>query len=339
MLKEVAAGCCQPVRVVDMVLLKLYSMPEGGRLLVETGRQYPDGRSSPTYRLPGASRERSETPEETAVRIQHDFLRAGGCSMQFHLDRLEAFTEEESTESLPSLPTLRRVKIVCGHVTCTDEELLAGIGLSPGEPEGSAWSTDLAGGRGTACFSWLTEEQALERRVRLQGDGLGGLATPVLVPMDSSGANMHSTLCESVAEMTRRLDSIFHKERGLLDLEQGLNMLRVWLAAEHSSALHAFLRERARRRYVSQHADQLWEFTRVLGDLERMKQHINHSGLQDLPRNAERLHRLEARTAVVASAVTRLHAQVTGVAEDYHQAMISLNTQLLHWDGLLSNRE
>jgi len=62
------------VRVVDVVLLRLYNTKEHGKLLVETGEQFPDGRRRNIARLPGTKKEPHENSKETAQRILQDTL-------------------------------------------------------------------------------------------------------------------------------------------------------------------------------------------------------------------------------------------------------------------------
>jgi len=335
MLKEVAYGCCEPVRVVDAVVVRIYSCAEAGRVLVETGRRYPDGHSCATNCLPGTTKEPNETPEETVARIQKAILRAGECAMQFHFDRLDAFSEERCTEPSPGLRTLYRTRIVEGHVTSADARQRAGIGLQPAGPGGGAWSADAEGPDGSRCFSWLTEEEALERRVRLWGDGVGGLTIPLLVPAAGLSRGAPGTLSGGVADLAEKLNAIFQKDRRLPDLERGVAVLGAWLATEHTAASSMLSHKRAQQRFIVQHAGELRAFARALGDLERLRPCINPPGLRNLPAHLKRLLRLEARSAVAMGAGARLHERVAELASEYCQAVSSISAQLASWDGLL----
>eukprot|EP00913_Durusdinium_trenchii_P016390 g15406.t1 len=68
------------VRVVDVVLLRLYSSQKKDRLLIEVAEQYPDGRRSVltegpsrcATRLPGSKKLPHENSQETAIRIMKE---------------------------------------------------------------------------------------------------------------------------------------------------------------------------------------------------------------------------------------------------------------------------
>lgn len=364
MLKEVTVGRCVPVRVVDTVLLRLNCQQDGGKVLIETGQQYADGRKRETCRLPGTKREPSEPPEETIKRIQRDVLQRNYCPMNISFEAVDFESEEKDTETVPGLRTFYRKRIIKGHVTSTDPQHLADLGLAPGSD--GTWSVEPSAGRSTGSFfAWLEEEEAIRRGVKLSGDGLGGLSLPLLIPLShvlnsslkgggsgSSGsgnrtakadnAGSESTLqrplISSVTDLHRRLDAMLQKDKKVLEFEHNLSLLEPWMQSEHASIPSLMAHERMKRQHLVQQADGLHDFRRALAEVERLRACINPPSLQELPSHCERLQRLEARHAVAAKVAARLHDQVAKVAEDYHQATLTMNAQLLSWDGILSER-
>jgi len=361
MLKEVTVGRCVPVRVVDTVLLRLNSQQDGGKVLIETGQQYADGRKRETCRLPGTKRELNEPPEETIKRIQRDVLQRNYCPMNISFEAVDFESEEKDTETVPGLRTFYRKRIIKGHITSMDPQHLADLGLTPGSD--GTWSVEPSVGRSTgSSFAWLDEEEATRRGVKLTGDGLGGLSLPLLIPLshvlnsnlrgggsgsssskstgnaDNAGSEstLHRPLISSVTDFHRRLDTILQKDKKVLDLEHNLSLLEPWMQSEHASIPSMMAHERMKRQYLVQQADGLQDFRRALAEVERLRACINPPSLQDLSSHCERLQRLEARHAVAAKVAARLHDQVAKVAEDYHQATLTVNAQLLSWDGILS---
>jgi len=343
MLKEVTVGRCVPVRVVDTVLLRLYSQPDGGKVLIETGQQYADGRKRDTCRLPGTKREPNEPPEETIKRIQRDVLQRNHCPMNISFDAVDFESEEKDTETVPGLRTFYRKRIIKGHITSSDPQHLADLGLASGSD--GTWCVEPSAGRSTGSFfAWLDEEEAIQRGVKLSGDGLGGLSLPLLIPLShvlnsnlrgggSSSSNstgkaenaggenvLQGPLINSVTDLQRRLDAIFQKDKKIPELEHNLSLLEPWMQSEHASIASLMAHERMKRQYLVQQADGLHDFRRALAEVERLRVCINPPSLQDLPSHCERLQRLEARHAVAAKVAARLHDQVAKVAEDYHQA-------------------
>lgn len=325
MLREGAVGSSRLVRVVDTMMLRLNSPDDSGRILVETGTVGPP-------RLPGTRKLRHESPEESLARIQQNVLGAAGCRMRFSLDKTDTFSEELEPDSPRGFQTLERVRIVEGHVVSSDPQALVCLGLAAAEGGEAGTGFEL----GSSCFEWLTEAQALERRVRLRGDDLGALSAPLLLPVGDACERPRGTLSAAVTEVSAKVDAAFQKERRLPDLHRGLTVLGPWLECGHGCS-PCIVQERARRAYLAQHAAELRDFARVLQEVERLKPAINPPALQDLSGNGERLQRLEARSAVATGAAVRLHGRVVRVAEEYHQSMLAINAQLLRWDALLSH--
>merc|ERR1712032_1637591 len=141
------------------------------------------------------------------------------------------------------------------------------------------------------------------------------------------------------AQLTRQVDDIFQRDKRFLDYERNADALEGWLQAEHASASHVLLHNNAKMNYVVQHAEQLEEFSRSLRQVECLEQFINPPAMQELPKHSDQLQRIEAKSVVTAGSAIKLHEDVSRLAEDYHQTMVALNAQLLHWDRLLSSEQ
>lgn len=335
MLKEDALGKSKPVRVVETVLLRLYSMKEGGKVLVETATCYPDGRKFETFRLPGTKRERNETPRDAVRRIRDELVESGdpgNMHMKFDFDKVDIYTEERDSETFPGLRTLYRIEIIEGHVTSVDPELRQSFGL---EEEGAIFVRMTKKGDKKE-FSWLTDADALDKQVKLRGDGLGRHSLPLLTPISAVKSQSSGTLSSRVMELQKKVDQIFQRDNKLTDLDNRLQALEAWIYIEPSSAERMLQHERAKRRYVLQHARHLRDFNRILAEINRMEPCINPLSLQELPACTERLRRLEARSAIAVNSVMHLHTHVSHLTEDYHKAMVAVNEQMLRWNSMLA---
>lgn len=331
MLKEDALGACTPVRVVDSVLLRLFSVKEGGKLLVETATSYPDGRKFETFRLPGTKRERNESPKDVVRRMRDMLVQSANIHMKFDYDKVDSYSEEKDSETFPGLRTLYRIEVVEGYVSSVDLELRKTLALDEG---GGMFARVTAKGDKKE-FAWLTEEEAVDKQVKLRGDGLGRHGVPILTPISAVKSQMTGTLSQRVMEVHRKVDQIF-RDKALLELESRLQAMETWLYIDPSGAESLLQQERAKRRYILQHANHLRDFNRVLAEINRMEPCINPLSLQELPSCDDRLRRLEARNAVAVNSVMRLHTHVSQVAEEYHKAMVAVNEQMMRWNTLLS---
>ncbi|CAE7841404.1 CPK22, partial [Symbiodinium sp. KB8] len=126
------------VRVVDVVLLRLYSSSRKDRLLIEVGEQYPDGRRRAASRLPGTKKFPHESSQETAFRVLQDLLGVTARAANFAFEDTEVYEEEMDSPSFPGVRTVYRKEIMEGHLKETDEATALRIGLL--EPEGTDWS-------------------------------------------------------------------------------------------------------------------------------------------------------------------------------------------------------
>eukprot|EP00440_Ansanella_granifera_P024579 gb/GFBE01026692.1/.p1 GENE.gb/GFBE01026692.1/~~gb/GFBE01026692.1/.p1 ORF type:complete len:801 (+),score=182.93 gb/GFBE01026692.1/:1-2403(+) len=164
------------VRVVDVVLLRLYSSDQKGSLLIETGEQYPDGRRRNAFRVPGTKKFPHENAQETAIRILKDILGMGKCAVHFAFDEREVYEEEMDSPSFPGVRTVYRKEIMQCYIKETDQDVLRAIGL----PDGSEWSQE-DNKSNTKFFAWVSESEAARLKVKLRAEGseeVSGLVMP-----------------------------------------------------------------------------------------------------------------------------------------------------------------
>lgn len=155
------------VRVVDVVLLRLYSAETDGLILVETAEVYPDGRRrGPNLRMPGTKKFPHENARETAQRTLKELLGMGGVNVNFNFDEKEVYEEENDSPSFPGVRTVYRKEIVQCYISETRPDVLQRIGL----PDGTEWSFQDKKNN-NKFFSWMTEAGALEKQVKLWADG------------------------------------------------------------------------------------------------------------------------------------------------------------------------
>lgn len=166
------------VRVVDVVLLRLYSSSRKDRLLIEVGEQYPDGRRRAASRLPGTKKFPHESSQETAFRVLQDLLGVTARAANFAFEDTEVYEEEMDSPSFPGVRTVYRKEIMEGHLKETDEATALRIGLL--EPEGTDWSVQDHKGN-LKSFAWMTEVEAHKKKVKLMAEGseeVSGLVMP-----------------------------------------------------------------------------------------------------------------------------------------------------------------
>eukprot|EP00931_Biecheleriopsis_adriatica_P007458 TRINITY_DN108739_c0_g1_i1.p1 TRINITY_DN108739_c0_g1~~TRINITY_DN108739_c0_g1_i1.p1 ORF type:complete len:803 (-),score=173.33 TRINITY_DN108739_c0_g1_i1:109-2517(-) len=164
------------VRVVDVVLLRLYSSVHKEAMLIETGEQYPDGRRRNAVRVPGTKKFPHENAQETAIRVLKDLLGMGECAVHFAYDEREVYEEEMDSPSFPGVRTVYRKEIMQCYVKEADQEILKKFGL----PEGTEWRWE-DGKRNTKFFGWMSEEEAAKHKVKLRAEGseeVSGLVMP-----------------------------------------------------------------------------------------------------------------------------------------------------------------
>jgi hypothetical protein len=177
------------VRVVDVVLLRIYNNQQKAKVLLETSEQFPDGRKRQIARLPGTKKEPHESSKETADRILKDLMGMDQCKIQFDYDDKEVFEEEMESPSYPGVKTVYRKEIVEGLVMCTDKDILSKVGL----PNGAGWSfTDKK--QNTKNFSWLAEKAAIAKGAKLKAEGNEEVSGLVAAPIGLNEEDLRNYL-------------------------------------------------------------------------------------------------------------------------------------------------
>lgn len=154
------------VRVVDVVLLRIYTDKTKSKMLIETAEQFPDGRKRSIARLPGTKKEPHESSRETGERILKDLMNMADCQISFDFDGKEVFEEESESPSYPGVKTVYRKEIVEGFVCVTDKEILTKIAL----PAGGMFSAEDPK-KNTKFFNWMPEKAALAKNVKMRAAG------------------------------------------------------------------------------------------------------------------------------------------------------------------------
>jgi len=214
------------VRVVDVVLLRLYSS-KGGKLLIEIGEQFPDGRRRNIARLPGTKKEPHENSRETANRITKDLLKMGDCNVEFDFDQKEVFEEEMESPSYPGVGTVYRKEIVPGYVNSTSSSALGRIGL----PNHSDWQAE-DNKKNIKFFGWMLEKDAAKKQVKMKAEGSEEVSGLVMAPIgmkenqlaeflgahnvdiDQYGKNQSKTLKEFSTELIKGESSLIEEASG-----------------------------------------------------------------------------------------------------------------------------
>jgi serine/threonine protein kinase len=167
------------VRVVDIVLLRIYNQANKAKILVETAEQYPDGRKRNTGRLPGTKKDPHESSKETAYRILKDLMNMGDCKISFDYDAKEVFEEESESPSYPGVKTVYKKEVIEGYIVDTDKDALAAIGLPAAT---STWSASDSK-QNTKFFSWMTDKQASAKGVKMSASGSEEVSGLVAAPL------------------------------------------------------------------------------------------------------------------------------------------------------------
>eukprot|EP00401_Gymnodinium_catenatum_P051257 CAMPEP_0117462818 /NCGR_PEP_ID=MMETSP0784-20121206/3252_1 /TAXON_ID=39447 /ORGANISM="" /LENGTH=398 /DNA_ID=CAMNT_0005256599 /DNA_START=98 /DNA_END=1294 /DNA_ORIENTATION=+ len=316
----------EPFREVSVMLLLLRSSAHGGQVLVELAREKPGGKQQDEVRLPGLKMGGQETLQDAARKLIKEGLNLDEGSLVLDFSHVDFFLEEMMSGTLSGVLTTYRKHIVSGYMNCSDEKILARIGLAK---DGTIWrACDKT--RGTVYYTWMSEQKASAMKVRLRSDHSATLARQTRATKDS-------LLWKGVADVAKKVEHIY-RDRTLLDFERGMDAVQGLLQAENASVASVLKQSFARRDYVVQHADQLQDFVQTLSEIDRLQGQINPSHLEAVPGLSDRLKRLEVGTSVLADASSLLHDHVAQIAKDYHVAMSGISAQMLVWNSLLDQR-
>mmetsp|Transcript_75881 Transcript_75881/g.180306 ORF Transcript_75881/g.180306 Transcript_75881/m.180306 type:complete len:769 (+) Transcript_75881:82-2388(+) len=177
------------VRVVDIVLMRLYTNSKKEKMLIETAEQFEDGRKRDTNRLPGTKREPYENAKETALRMLKEMLDMGNINVHFDFDETETFEEENESPSYPGVMTVYRKEIVEGYVQHDNPDELTKIGL----PSGGPFSAQDAR-KNTKFLSWMPEKAAVAKQVKLRAEGSEQVSSLVSAPIGMNEDDMRNYL-------------------------------------------------------------------------------------------------------------------------------------------------
>jgi len=196
----------RPLRVVSVVLVRLFSNPRG-HILVESRDR--SGRNS---RLPGTKKRPSETTKDVARRY---LLECFDASVSVILDSsIKTFCEEEQDSlSFPGILTVYHKEIV----QCYLEHFCPGGPTSSKVAQRDSWPVSTSS-RATKWLMWMPEEEARKKNLNLWPDSLW--EAPYSLGPDISTAGS-STVTENVLlRMCRRNE----RRNEDLDLQRSLRV-------------------------------------------------------------------------------------------------------------------
>jgi len=164
------------VRVVDVLVLRLYSSDTKTHLVVETALAPEDGRKYETYRLPGQIKAPHDNVRKSCERLLATLnLKLEHVSLDIeHAERNE---EEYESASYPGLQTFYNKDVIEGvvNISAMSLEELSKIGL----PDLNEW-TSKDRRWGTKFNQWMTKEEAFSRNVILESSGLDADASTLV---------------------------------------------------------------------------------------------------------------------------------------------------------------
>jgi hypothetical protein len=312
------------VRELEVVLVLIREQPSGGKILMELSRD--TGKQS-QCRLPGRKKQTKDPIESTTRHVIEQEIGLEPHTIMMSYKDIESFSEEGASVSV-GFHTVYNFRIVPGYLTNVDEALKARIGLNK---EGAIWTAGAANSEKPRFFTWMSEKQSQSMKVKLRGDKKDIYDAVSFKP--SKEIAIHA----SIADLSKKVQTIYQRERLFVNFERGTRQVTDFLQAEHSSVHSIVQRDAARRSYVLKHAARAREFADTLSEIEKLTPHINPPHLEDLPMLDERLRRLEAGSALIADSSSRLHGHVAKLAHDYHNAIVGLNAQMLSWSRLLDD--
>lgn len=172
------------VCAAELVLLQLHSRKDG-KVLVETGKVFPDGRMRRNVWLPGCRKLPQERSFMAAHRVAEERCMLGDLELTFCAEEEKEVRQIKTTSpSFPGLPTVYRKEIFNCYVdveTSSQQEL-----SRAGLPDERKWQTIDANGN-TRYFAWTTKEEfarPVEGKADQEQDVGDMVLTPVALPQD-----------------------------------------------------------------------------------------------------------------------------------------------------------
>eukprot|EP00930_Biecheleria_cincta_P049505 TRINITY_DN346_c0_g2_i1.p1 TRINITY_DN346_c0_g2~~TRINITY_DN346_c0_g2_i1.p1 ORF type:complete len:772 (+),score=168.86 TRINITY_DN346_c0_g2_i1:43-2358(+) len=155
------------VRVLDLVLLRLcFGDGSSRKFLIRqkesANGQVRDGR----LQLPGTKRAAHENSLETAQRVLKERLQLTGVELNFNIQNMETFEEEEESASYPGVRTVYRKSIVEAIVASTADT--SNIGIAGGKGIQTVDSKQIS-----REYQWMTESECSAKQVKLRAPQQG----------------------------------------------------------------------------------------------------------------------------------------------------------------------
>merc|ERR1712190_484354 len=163
-------------RVVDILVLRLYSPDTKTHLVVETALSPEDGRKYETFRLPGQIKAPHDNLRKSCERLLAT-LNLKLEHVTLDLEHPQRNEEEYESASYPGLQTFYNKDIIEGvvNISAMSLEELSKIGL----PDLNEW-TSKDRRWGTKFNQWMTKDEALSRNVMLESLGIDADASTLV---------------------------------------------------------------------------------------------------------------------------------------------------------------
>lgn len=178
------------VRVVDILVLRLYTSDDRSQFLVETELAPSADQKSETMRLPAVIRAPHENIRDSGRRLLTTLnLSADKCTL--FLDRCDKCEEECESRSYPGVQTIYNKEIIEGvvKVAALSDMELASIGL----PDLKPWSCNDPR-EGTKFHAWMTEQEAQAKNVQYKAHGWDDGSALYYAPVGMNEMELRSRL-------------------------------------------------------------------------------------------------------------------------------------------------
>jgi len=188
------------VRVVDILVLRLYTSDTKSHLVVETALSPEDGRKYETFRLPGQIKAPHDNLRKSCERLLAT-LNLKLDHVTLNLEHGERCEEEYESASYPGLQTFYNKEIIEGvvNISAMSLEELSKIGL----PDLNEW-TSKDRRWGTKFNSWMTKDEALSKNVMLESKGLDADAsTLVNAPIGLNEDDLRARLAAAGIDLSK----------------------------------------------------------------------------------------------------------------------------------------
>lgn len=156
------------VRVVDVVLLRLFYKPAsgGGKVyLVQLTEANSKGfEKKDLYQLAGTKKNPHENGKQVCLRVLEERLGLKELQVNLNFASKEDFEETEDSPSYPGVHTVYRKEIIEGQVMTTDPAVLKKVGCSTKDGRWRAEDSKKV----VRTFAWLDESRCQQKKVKLR---------------------------------------------------------------------------------------------------------------------------------------------------------------------------